>query len=230
MAPRTQHTLADIDAELLNRLEQSPFWAQPERTAYINEGIRAWACLTGQWKQKVLITTIPLNPYYVLPGVITFGMHVEFNGGQLIQSSVNSWDKADYLWENRPGTPSEWAPIDLRVIAIRRPDIVGFNSIAIDGVSAAPILVNPTDYIDMSEDDYTAYIGYLQYLAAFKEGGAEHENSLILYQTFIKQAAIRNEKLLASAIFRRVMGLDNDDAGLRMRMTKPAAGTPIGAR
>jgi len=230
MAPRAQHTLADIQAYLLNRLEQSPFWAQPELTAIINEGLRTWSCLTGQWKQKVLLTTVPLNPYYVLPAAITFGMHVEWNGKPLVQASIHSWDEGDYLWENKPGRPTEWAPVDLRVIAIRKPDPIGFNSLSIDGVSAAPILINQTDYIDMSEDDYTAYLGYLQYLAAFKEGGMEHENSLILYQGFIKQASIRNEKLLSSALFRRVMGLDNDDAGLRPRRRKPATGLPVGVR
>ena len=227
MAPRQQHTLTDIQGYLQNRLQSSPFWNNSELTTLINEGIRTWNCLTGQWKRRVPITTVRGNPYYQLPANLVFGMHLEFNGQPITQGSVAGWDRGSPDWESQPSVPQEWAPVDLLTIAIRPADAVGRNSLAVDGVSAAPVLVGGGDFIDMSEDDYSAYIGYLQYLAAFKEGGAEFENAQPLHVAFLKQAAIRNEKLLASAIFRRAMGLD--EKGVRPRFTRSQL-NPVGVR
>lgn len=218
-------------ARLGDRLQNSPFWTQPEQTALINESLRTWSALTGYWKTRVLLTTQPTLPYYSLAGFITFGMHLEFNGTPLVQSSVINWDKGSPYWEGRPSPngPEEWAPIGISLIAIKPTDQVGGRTIVVDGVAAAPQLSKPGDFIDIGDEEFSALVGYQQYLAAFKEGGAEFESSLALYQAFLQAAAVKNEKLLASAIFRRAMGLDNEQAGQRPRRIKSTL-QPLGAR
>jgi hypothetical protein len=231
MSARTRYTLAQMQSRLADRLERSPFWTTAELTAYVNEALRTYSALTGYWKQRVTLVTIANLPYYNLAGALTFGMHLEFESTPLLQSSVINWDKGYPCWEGQPSPsgPQEWAPIGISLIAIRPTDMVGGRTIVVDGVAAAPILVNAGDFIDIGDEDFTALLGYAQYLGTFKEGGQEFQSALPLHQAFLRQAAVRNEKLYASAIFRRAMGLDNEQAGQRPRRV-PAQGTPVGAR
>lgn len=229
MSARTKYTLAQIQSRVYDRLQQSPFWTTSEVTKFINEALRTWSCLTGYWKQRVTLSTLPTLPYYSLASFLTFGMRVEFNGSPLIQSTVTNWDKGYPEWEGNPGTPQEWAPVGISLIAIRPADAAGGNALVVDGCASAPVLVNPGDFIDIGAEELNSLLQYCQYLAAFKEGGQEFESSVALYQSFLKAAAVKNEKLLASAIFRRAMGIDNDLAGLRPRRTKSQL-QPVGER
>jgi hypothetical protein len=229
VAARQQYTLAQVQAKVYDRLQQSPFWSAAEVTAFINESLRLWSILTGYWKKRVTLTTLPTLPYYSLASYLAFGMRVEFNGTPLAQSSVTNWDKGYPEWEGNPSSPQEWAPIGLSLIAIRPADAVGNNSLVLDGVANAPILAKAGDFIDIGSEELTALLGYCQYLAAFKEGGQEFESAIPLYQAFLKAAAVKNEKLNASAIFRRAMGLDPDLAGQHPRRAKSQL-QPIGAR
>lgn len=231
MAARKRFQLQTLQSQLSDKLERSPFWATAELTAFINEALRTWSCLTGYWKRRVTLTTIANLPYYGLAGYMTFGMRVEFNGVPLSPATVYEWDKGYPYWEGRPSPtgPTEWAPIALNLIAVRPADAIGLNSLVLDGLSSAPILAAPTDYIDIGDEELSALLGYCQYLAVFKEGGAEFEAILPMYQAFLKAAAVKNEKLLSSAIFRRAMGLDAEQAGQRPRRTKPIL-QPVGER
>lgn len=226
MAARKRYLLGQIQSQLSDRLQRSQFWTVAEQTAFINESLRTWSCLTGYWKKRVVINTLATLPYYNIAGYITFGMHVEFNGRPLLPSTVVNWDKGYPYWEGRPSVngPDEWAPIGISMFAIRPTDAATGNTLLIDGVAAAPILADPIkDFIDIGDEELTSLLGYCQYLAAFKEGGAEFESAVDLYQAFLKAAAVKNEKLNASAIFRRAMGLDIEQGGQRQRRSKPEA-------
>jgi hypothetical protein len=230
MSARQQYTLTQVQAMVAARLQQSPFWTAAEQTKLINEALRTWSCLTGYWKARIVLTTNSnLSPYYNIAGSLTFGMRVEFDGSPLTPSSLTNWDKGYPQWEGRPSTPQEWAPVGISLIAVRPADAAGNNSLVLDGVAASPILKLAGDFIDIGSEELNALIGYTQYLAAFKEGGQEFESVLPLYQAFLKAAAVKNEKLMASAIFRRAMGIDTDLAGQRPRRAKPLM-QPVGAR
>lgn len=229
MAARKQYTLAQVQSKVYDRLQQSPFWTPAEVIGFINESLRLWSILTGYWKKRLPLTTQSTLPYYSLASYLTFGMRVEFNSVPLIQSSVTNWDKGYPEWEGNPSSPVEWAPIGLSLIAIRPADAIGNNSLVLDGVANAPVLVNAADFIDIGAEELNALLGYCQYLAAFKEGGQEFESAIPLYQAFLKAAAVKNEKLNASNVFRRAMGLDTDLAGQHPRRAKSQL-QPIGAR
>jgi hypothetical protein len=231
MAARKHFTLPQMQSRLSDRLQRSPFWTTQELTTYLNEAMRIWSALTGYWKKRVLLTTRATLPYYNLAGYLVFGAHVEFNGTPLIQSTVINWDKGYPYWEGQPSAtgPTEWAPIGISLFAIRPTDAIGSNSLIVDGVSNAPILAQPNDFIDIGDEELNALLKECQYLAAFKEGGQEFESALTLHQEFLKAAAIKNEKLMASEIFRRAMGLDAEQAGQRPRRALPMV-QPVGAR
>ena len=229
MASRTQYTLAQIQSMVFDRFERSPFWTPAEITGYINEALRLWSCLTGYWKQRVVMQTLPTLPYYNLAGFLTSGMRVEFNSTPLAQGSITNWDKGYPSWEGRPSIPVEWAPVGISLIALRPADAVGYNSLIIDGLASAPILVNTDDTIDIGAEELQTLTSYCQYLGAFKEGGAEFDAAIPLYQSFLKAAAVKNEKLLASSLFRKAMGMDIDPPVLRPRRTKSEL-QPVGER
>ena len=229
MAPRQQFTLTQIQGMFYDRVQRSPFFANSEVTGFINEALRVWSCLTGYWKQRIVMTTLPSLPYYSLAGFLSSGMHIEWNSKPLDQSSVTNWDKGYPLWEGQPGTPLEWAPIGISLIGIRPADIAGGNSLVIDGLTVAPTLSAPGSFIDIVAEELSSLLSYCQYLAAFKEGGAEFEAAIPLYQGFLKAASVKNEKLLASAVFRKAMGMDTDLAGQRPRRTKSQL-QPVGER
>jgi hypothetical protein len=229
MPARTQYTLTQIQAMVFARFENSPFWSQAEVTGYINESLRLWACLTGYWKKRIVMQTLPTLPYYSLAGLLTSGMRVEFNSTPLSQGSLTNWDKGYPKWEGRPSTPQEWAPIGVSLIALRPADAVGYNSLVIDGLSSAPQLIKPTDFIDIGAEELNTLVNYCQYLGTFKEGGAEFDAGIPLYQSFLKAASVKNEKLLSSNLFRKAMGMDIDPPILRLRRTKNEL-QPVGER
>ena len=231
MAARKRYKLSQMQAQLSDRLQRSPFWTTAELTAYLNEALRTWSCLTGYWKKRVVLQTRPNAPYYNVAGYLTFGMHIEFNSVPLLPATVYEWDKGYPYWEGRPSPfgPTEWAPIGISLFAIRPADAIGLNSLVVDGVSNAPILVGANDTIDIGDEELNTLLTYCQYLAAFKEGGAEFQASLPFHQAFLKAAAVKNEKLNASAIFRRAMGLDAEQAGQRPRRVPPTM-QPVGMR
>jgi hypothetical protein len=231
MAPRQRVNLAQFRQQVRNQLQQSPFWTDAELNANINESLRTWNCLTGQWKRPVTITTQQNRPYYSLAGLLVFGMRVQFGSLPLAQSSLTNWDKESPQWEGRPSAsgPDEWAPVGISIIAIKPADAVGNRTLTINGVAATPILTTDADFIDIGEEEFDSLLNYNQYLAVFKCGGAEFESCLPLYQSFLKAAASKNERLNASNLFRRAMGIDNDQAGMRPRRA-PALMQPVGER
>jgi len=229
MSARTQYTLAQVQTMVFARFENSPFWTPAEVTGYINEALRCWSCLTGYWKQRVVMQTLPTLPYYSLAGFLTAGMRVEFNSTPLAQGSLTNWDKGYPKWEGRLGIPLEWAPVGISLIALRPADAVGYNSLVIDGLSAAPQLVALDDTIDIGAEELNTLVNYCQYLGAFKEGGAEFDAAIPLYQSFLKAAAVKNEKLLSSSLFRKAMGIDIDPPILRPRRTRSDL-QPVGER
>lgn len=229
MSARKQYTLTQIQNMVFARLQNSPFWTATEITGYINEALRMWSVLTGYWKQRVILTTNPVTPYYNLGGYLTSGMHVEWNSQPLSQSTLTNWDKGYPYWKGKPGIPQEWAPVSISLIALRPADAVGQNSLTIDGIAKAPILVNQSDYIDIGAEELNSIMNYCQYLGAFKEGGGEFESALPLYQAFLKASAVKNEKLFTSNIYRKAMGLDVDLGGTKPRRSKPIE-QPVGER
>lgn len=235
----TQITRAQFRAQLLERLGPagSTFWRTDELNAYINECLRTWNMLTGYWRGKVNVTptgTVANQVWYTLPAPMTSGMRVMFNGKQLNVASLDQLDNGRPQWESEtttdggdvPSVVDSWAPAGLTLIAIWPADAAGTNSLLCDGILTTPIPANDAAFIDIGEEDMDTLLDYCEHLCQFKEGGQEFAASVeTLYKPFLQSAATRNAMLMASAEFRKWMGLHMDeDSHLRQR------GHRIGAR
>lgn len=237
MAARQIVTLAQMQQLVLNRLANSPFWttniasgsAFSEITFYINYALRCWQSLTGYWKERVTFQTAPTSPYYDLPRSMSMAMRVTANGLPLFQADVFSWDQGFPGWEGIPGKPAEWAPVGINVIAIRPVDYVGGISLVVDGLSKPPILTSPGDFIDIGQEEFNTLIGEIAHMAAFKEGGVEFKATIPLHVSFLKSAAILNERLRANAHFRNAIGISEDE-NRKKRRVKASELAPVGER
>lgn len=228
MSARTQVTLTQFETMVYYRLGNAAFWTSDEVRQQINAALRTWNSLTGYWRGRLLLSTVANVPYYALSASLVFGAHVEFNGVPITQGSVFGWDQGDPYWEASRGTPVEWSPVGIGIIATRPVDPIGRNSLLVDGVTVTSILTNGGDYIDIAEDEFRVLVNYVQHLLVFKEGGAEFNSTLPFYKDFIQAAGIQNEKFKASALYRRTMGLD-EDKQQKVWRTKPQM-NPVGVR
>jgi len=234
--PYTNYTLTQLIGLLDNQLGASAdvWWTTAEKTLYINEGLRVFNALTGYWKQTdEPLVTVADQVWYTLPGTITSGMRVSFNGVPMTPSSLNDMDQGQPYWESEttvsggtvPSTPQMWGIGAMNLIAIWPADHVGGNSLLVDGIAVTPVLVNGGDYIDIGDEELNGLLAYWQHIAMFKDAGPTFEASIPQFQDFLKSAATRNSMLMASSLFRTAMGVDDGRAEIPRRY-----GNKVGAR
>ena len=225
----------DLRGFILNRLGAagSVFWRTDELNRLINQALRTFNALTGFWKTRKVITTTANTVYYSIPGTLTAGMRVEFNSHPLGYSSLSDLDNGQPGWEDQttatsgqPSTPQMWTPVGLDLIAIWPADAAGNNSLTVDGIAQTPVLSDDNSFVDIGEEELNMLLDYIEHLAVFKEGGKEFAASQVMYQNFLKGCATRNSMLMASASFRRFMGVQNDFER-KQRFSKPER---LGAR
>lgn len=216
MAVYQSYTLAQLQTQLAERADNSPFWTAQEATDAINEALLTWNSFTGFWKETVSITTTALNWDYALPASIVFGMRMEYQGKPLNQSSFGDMDYGHPGWQgqttadggNVPTEPKNWLPLSVDMIAIWPADAVGGHTLTVDGVSAPPQLSAAGDFIDIGDEELGAILGYALHVMALKEGGARFEATMPYFVEFLVQAAEENDQLKQSSEFRSIMGLD----------------------
>lgn len=216
MAQYQSYTLANLQTQLAERADGSPFWTAQEATDALNEALLTWNAFTGFWKDTVTITTTTMNWDYALPASIVFGMRVTFNNKVLNQASIGDMDYGHPGWQsqntatggNVPTEPKNWLPLSVDMIAIWPADAVGGNVLRVDGVSTTPQLTLASDFIDIGVEELNAILGYALHVMALKEGGARFEATMPYFIEFLKQAAEENDQLTNSSMYRSIIGLD----------------------
>ena len=220
MAARQIVTLTQFTTLVYNRLGNTAFWTSDEVRQYINAALRMWNAMTGYWHGQTILTAAANTTYYVLPATLVFGAHVEYNSSPLSLGSVFSWDQSDPNWMFRRGTPVEWSPVGINIIALRPIPPVPGGQILVAGVTTTPVLVAGGDFIDIGQEEFLVLLDYIEHLAVFKEGGQEFASTIPAVKAFLVAAGVYNEKLRASAIYRRAMGVDRSQQQKPWR-TKP---------
>lgn len=216
MAQYASYTLAQLQVQLAERADGSPFWTAQESQDALNEALLTWNAFTGFWKDIVTMPTATMNWDYALPASIVFGMRVEFDGKALNQASIGDMDYGHPGWQsqntlsggNVPDEPKNWLPLSVDMIAIWPADAVGGHTLTVDGVSATPQLTAPGDFIDIGNEELTAILGYALHVMALKEGGARFQATMPYFIEFLKQCAEENDQLTQSSEFRNIIGLD----------------------
>ena len=211
----TNYTLTEVQDLLKQKWEGVPFWTNAEATLAINEGLLMWNLCTGFWRNQVTITTTVGNYEYALSASLVFGTRVTFNNVPLSQSSLDEMDWAYPNWQSQststagvPDTPQTWFPISIDMIGIWPSDGTGGNTLVVDGVAQTPRLVDPSDTINIGNDALNAILGYALHVATLKEGGERFDSTMMFYKLFLKEAAMENEFLMSSQLFRTMIGTD----------------------
>jgi hypothetical protein len=225
----TTTTLAALQALMIQRWDTVVFWTAEEARLALNEALRDWNLLTGRWRRRVTLDAVACVPDLPLPGTLTFAMRVTtFDGWPLIPSSLSDLDLGQPAWRHQtvetygaPRRPTVWAPLSLTAIAIwpsfRRTQPGGLH---VDGVMATPVLVAPTDVIDLGEETVDVIADMALHVAAFKEAGDRWRATRPYFEAVLRAAAEENSLLKTHQAYRRFAGLD------RRRDYQPTTGAP----
>lgn len=214
--PYTQTTLEAFRTALTRRWDSSVFWTAEEARLAINEILRDWNLLTGQWRRTgVAIATGAANPAVTLPASLLTGLRVTYAGQPVWPTSVTELDFSRTTWRLEttasgspvPTRPWFWAPESLRRIVIW-PATAAVGSITVEGLSATPILVEDADHVDLGEELLDVLTDAALHVLLFKEGGPRWRASTKAWQAFLAAAADAHTQLKASQKYRRWMGLD----------------------
>ncbi len=114
--------------------------------------------------------------------------------------AIADWDAFNPNWQNVTGTVRDIAFASYNLLGVSRvPD--GIYGISLDVVRNAILPVNDGDKVQIGREIIGPILDYAQHLAMFKEGGAEFIATVPLYENFIQEAAVYNEKLRACSFY-----------------------------
>lgn len=223
-----QITLTTLQAQLAEKYDSAAFWTAEEGRLAFNEGLRVYNMLTGVFRSTATIVTRPDDAFIALPGSMTYRTRVSINGVPIEPANLDDMDNGRPHWRSEhtasggsvPTSIKAWIPAGITLIFIWPMDHVGGTTLTIDGVTTAPQLVNPGDFIDLGQEELGPLLGYALHVLAFKEGGMRFLATMKYYRDFIAACAAKNERLLRSNLYRRVMGMD------LTRQTKPLQAPP----
>lgn len=239
-------TLAQLQAQLSERLEGKPWWTSTESRSAINEGLRIWNAATGQWTSKFYVRPIPFDPYVPLPGTVTQATRVSWNQIPLEKGSLAEFDYGIPQWRGattasggiHPTRPVYWAPVALTLLVIYPADATqGVTGTGADDVTASPpsmlevsavrqtpLLTDPGDFVDLGEEDHDRLLAYAQHVLALKVGGQTLVESYPGWLDFLKAAGAQNQQFAATQFYRRALGIDQQR---RLRRQSAPVRTPV---
>lgn len=212
-----QVTLADLQTLLAQQWDGSAFWTAEEARLAINEALRIYSLLTGFWKRRVPpIPTVANQVFYFVPGALTVNLRMTFNLLNMTIGSLSEYDNGCPNWQSEttasggdvPTRPMAYIPVGLTQFAIWPADAAGGGSLLLDGVAATPVLIAPTDYLDLGQEEITILLGEALHIVAFKERGPRWAATAVKHQAFLAACADRNKRLATNAYFRKFLGLD----------------------
>ena len=211
MANYARITFGALKARLTERVGNNTiFWIDREKGYAINEAIRIWAALTGEWNRPFAIPTTG-GVFYDTPKQLSGVYRVKFGTKTLPQTSLYELDNGFGSWQTAStATPRYWAPIGLSLFALYPPPAAG-GTLLLEGPQSPPALGNDADFIDLGDEEVGRVLDYAHFYLTFKEGGQELGSALSLLSQFVESAVLRNRRLLASAFFKEYPGKLRDE-------------------
>lgn len=224
MAHYSRVTLASLKTRLTARVGgNAVFWPPAEQAAAINEAIRVWGALTGQWSTTFQLVAPAGTTFYDVPRQIVSLLRVKFGTSVLDHTSLFELDNGVVNWQNATGTPLRWAPIGLNKFALYpAPSVPG--TLTLEGISLAPAMFADGDFLDLGDEEIERLLDYAHFYLTFKEGTLETQGGTALFDPFLESAVLRNKRLLASAYFRRYVGQVRDEQERPARSGRAAVG------
>jgi hypothetical protein len=125
-------------------------------------------------------------------------LSAEFGNIPTDVESVMERDTFDPGWETNPVATTRpgiiTAGIDL-VSVCPRPTGATNVGVVLELVVSAPVPVQDSDFVQAPRDVLDVILDYAVHLAAFKQGGAEFEGTIPLFDNFRKAAALYNKRI-----------------------------------
>jgi hypothetical protein len=242
--PYTNTTLATFKNLILNRLQNASFWSTTELRDAVNEGIRVLQVCCGLWTDRYVITTQGKRVIYTTTSVtvttvdgnipqIFMPIRMAFNSIPLDPCTLNDMDNGYPGWQFQttsttgcPDTPIMWGPIGLTKFFIWPADNDGANSLQVDCLKRAPVLVADSDYLNIDSSYISPLVGYCQHVLMLKRGGQLFSVSMNELRAFMKTLVDKNGHLQAVEPFRRFMGEEGGRRS-RPRKAKDLGGIPM---
>ncbi len=138
----------------------------------------------------------------LFPGII----QAQVNGRPVLATSIAEADAYMPDWQSVPGFPQQLATCGWNLVAlVPPPDSDQPYGATVDMAVNAVIPTVDNMYIQAGREVLDALLDYAQHLASFKMGGSEFTNTQSLYQRFMKQAGVYNERLQATATYLTAM-------------------------
>ncbi len=215
--PFTTTTLATLQTRLAERYDQQPFWTADQARRAINEGLRIWNAITGTARATAALQTVPNDPFLPVGGTVEKVTRVRMGTRTLNPTSLFDLDQLIPNWEAQttatggsvPTAPRFWAPVGVTEIALWPADAsIPPSALTVDGIVAAPILVNPGDFLTLGDEEINTLLGYALHVLSFAKGSAALQATRPLYLAFLKSATEQSTNLGARSLYRKIVGLD----------------------
>lgn len=220
MASYSKFALGTLIDHVSSRVgNNTVFWGPEEKRDGIMEGVLVWQALTGE-SLRTFAIPVTSGAFYDVPRQLDSVRKVSFASSTLTAISKWELDMAYPNWQTTTGTPLYWAPAGVNKIVLYPSPTTG--SIVFDGYAEVPLLNTSTDFIQLNDDSVSAILAYAHHYCSFKEGGQEFADSSGFLQEFLKAAADRNQKLVATEFYRHFMGQLRDERQVPSR--EPATG------
>lgn len=208
----TRFTLADLRTQLRERIGATEglalFWTDYDLDVCLREATRTWNLLTGQWRGRVVLATVASSPFLTLPSTLTWAARLEWLGVPLEPTSLLQLDDAVTGWQSMTaGTPQFWAPVSLRLVALAPPPSTAQTSLVVDGILQTPTLASDTATIDLDIALVPVILDYAKHLGTFRLGGDVWAASQPARQAFWRAAGDQNQRLQATTLYARTIGL-----------------------
>lgn len=218
MAAYTRISLATIKDRLDFRTA-AVFWTEQEWQDAINEAIRIWQLMTGEWSIVVDLGSSAGSLHtYQVPKQIASTLRVRWNGTALTLASLPELDYGQPGWQGTSGTPLYWLPAGVNIV-----DIVPYptsGTLSFEGFQEPPILRADGDFINIGDEALTKLLGYCRHYLSIKEGTSEFKATQEAIAQLAEAAGKRNAGFRASAPYRKFMGIYREE-GLRPSQVGP---------
>lgn len=117
------------------------------------------------------------------------------NGVPAATQAIYDADMFEPDWQT-PSVPSSVLLVGANLLATA-PVANGIYGVVIDAVSNAPQLTADSDPFPLGREYLDDFLDYVTHLAIFKQGGAELQQSLPMYDSFVKTAIAYNNRMSA---------------------------------
>lgn len=203
-------TIADAVKRLGQRTDgqnTNVFWTADEKLWALNEALRVWQCLVGQWAMSMTLN-VGASPFFNVPRQFASIMRITSGTSQLQLISMEELDNGFPGWQAVSGTPLYWAPNGANSVALYPYPASGGDVVLYGYIDL--LTAGLGDYINLGNEELTRVLDYGRHYLSFKEGMPSLQASSVALTAFAEAAALKNARIEETEMFKRAMGLDHD--------------------